>query len=343
MSSATSSPSKFSHLLPPSAFTHLVSQWLHEDAPRHDVGGFVVGDELQTASLFCKASGVLAGVPFAEAVMKEAGLTCEWLIPEGEYIEINSGDKKKRVLVARVSGPCRNLLLAERTLLNVLARASGVATQASRAVSIARSYNWDGCVAGTRKTTPGFGMVEKYALIVGGVDTHRMDLSHMVMLKDNHIWSVGSISQAVLKAKSVAGFSTKIEVECQSVEEAIEAAEAGADIVMLDNFAGESLGSAAEQVKAQFPNVLIEASGGITEETMHEYMFPCVDIISRGSLTQGYPTIDFSLKIDQKQPVVAPSEPKEDLLLPSLSQDEELGNSASDPRKRDSVDGFPLY
>jgi nicotinate-nucleotide pyrophosphorylase (carboxylating) len=117
------------------------------------------------------------------------------------------------------------------------------------------------------------------------------------MLKDNHIWSVGSITNAVVKAKSVAGFSTKIEVECQSIEEAKEAAEAGADIVMLDNFSCTALKEAAQIIKTTYPTLLIEASGGITEETMHEYMHPCIDIISRGSLTQGYPCIDFSLKV----------------------------------------------
>lgn len=130
-------------------------------------------------------------------------------------------------------------------------------------MSIAHSYNWEGFVAGTRKTTPGFKMVEKYALIVGGACTHRMDLSHMVMLKDNHIWSVGSITNAVHKAKQAAGFSSKIEVECQSVAEAMEAATAGADIVMLDNFSGEKLRSAAETIKRTFPSILIEASGVI--------------------------------------------------------------------------------
>jgi nicotinate-nucleotide pyrophosphorylase (carboxylating) len=152
-------------------------------------------------------------------------------------------------------------------------------------------------MAGTRKITPGFGKVEKYAMVVGGIATHRMDLSQMVMLKDNHIWSAGSITNAVVKARSAAGFSSKIEVECQSVEEAAEAAAAGADIVMLDNFTCDTIKAAADRVKAQFPHVLVEASGGITDETMQYYMHASVDIISRGSFTQGYACLDFSLKI----------------------------------------------
>jgi nicotinate-nucleotide pyrophosphorylase (carboxylating) len=102
--------------------------------------------------------------------------------------------------------------MAERTALNVMSRASGVASRSRMMSDIGKAAGWHGSVAGTRKTTPGFRIVEKYALVVGGVATHRQDLSQMVMLKDNHIWSAGSITSAVLKAKRVAGFSMKIEV-----------------------------------------------------------------------------------------------------------------------------------
>lgn len=117
------------------------------------------------------------------------------------------------------------------------------------------------------------------------------------MLKDNHIWSCGSIENAVKLARKASGFSQKIEVECQSLEEALEAAGAGADIVMLDNFEPERLKKDAKVFKEKFPNVLIEASGGITTETMPDFLCPEVDIVSQGKLTQGYPCIDFSLKI----------------------------------------------
>lgn len=151
---------------------------------------------------------------------------------------------------------------------------------------------------GTRKTTPGFRLVEKYSLLVGGVSTHRQDLSQMVMLKDNHIWSTGSITSAVQRARSAAGFSMKIEVEVQSIGEALEACAAGADIVMLDNFTPENAGLAAQQVKEHHPNILIEVSGGISEESVGSYLSPYVDILSMGSLTHGYFCVDFSLKID---------------------------------------------
>jgi hypothetical protein len=116
-------------------------------------------------------------------------------------------------------------------------------------------------VAGTRKTTPGFRQIEKYSLIVGGCAPHRYDLSQMVMLKDNHIWATGSITNAVKRAKAAAGFAMKIEVECQNEAEAVEACESGADIIMLDNFSSATLQEIVTRLKERFPNILIEASG----------------------------------------------------------------------------------
>ena len=125
----------------------------------------------------------------------------------------------------------------------------------------------------------------------------RYDLSSMVMLKDNHIWSMGSIEQSVLKARRVCGFSTQIEVECRSVNEALEACNSGANIVMLDNFDSKITEKSAQEVKKQFPHVIIEVSGGVTKENIQMYMTPSVDVISTSTLTQGYSTLDFSMKI----------------------------------------------
>ena len=154
-------------------------------------------------------------------------------------------------------------------------------------VDIARAQGWGGEVAATRKVTPGFRLVEKYAVLVGGASTHRMDLSHMVMLKDNHIWSTGSITASVERARSACGFSTKIEVECTSVQDGVEACEAGADVIMLDNFTAETLPRAAQTLKERFPQVIIEASGGISAEMLPDFFSPHVDIISQGDLTNG--------------------------------------------------------
>mmetsp|Transcript_12891 Transcript_12891/g.22274 ORF Transcript_12891/g.22274 Transcript_12891/m.22274 type:complete len:293 (+) Transcript_12891:209-1087(+) len=280
---------EFSHLLPPS-WKKVVQEWLQEDIPSFDRGGFVVGEEEMEAVLFGKTSGVLAGVPFFEEIFRQLDCKVRWELKEGDEFVAPK-------VVARVSGKARNILLGERSALDVLSLASGIASKSRRVVQLARSHGWHGRVAGTRKTTPGFRIVEKYALVVGGADTHRMDLSAMTMLKDNHIAAAASITNAVHQALQVGGFSVKVEVECSSVADAIEALDAGADIVMLDNHHPQQLKQGAAEVKSRHPRALVEASGGITEATIASYMSPNVDIISMGSLTQGVPPLDYSLKI----------------------------------------------
>lgn len=270
-----------------------MQRWLEEDLPGMDVGGFVVGDKAETALLYGKSSGIMAGRPFFEEVMKIVGCSVEWMIKDGDMIDTSDG----KVVLAKVRGPCRCILAGERTALNTISRCSGVATAAAEAVAEAKSHGWAGMVAGTRKTTPGFRIVEKYGLLCGGAATHRSDLSQMVMLKDNHIMSAGSITQAVALARRASGFSMKVEVEAGTYEAAAEAACAGADIVMLDNFTPTELKQVAARIKQQYPNVILEASGGITAATMHEYFDANIDVISRGTLTQGYPCLDFSLKV----------------------------------------------
>ncbi|KAF3351281.1 hypothetical protein VdG2_00788 [Verticillium dahliae VDG2] len=157
-----------------------------------------------------------------------------------------------------------------------------------------------GCTI-TWHTTPGFRLVEKYAMLVGGADAHRVDLSAMVMLKDNHVWSRGSITDAVRAAQSVAGFALKIEVEVQSEAEADEAIEAGADVVMLDNFTGDGVRVASRRLKEKWAgkkHFLLEVSGGLTIANAAQYVCPDVDIISTSSIHQGVGYVDFSLKID---------------------------------------------
>ncbi len=139
-------------------------------------------------------------------------------------------------------------------------------------------------------------------MIVGGCDPHRHDLSAMTMLKDNHIWSSGSITAAVHAAKAPAGFTVKVEVECQSQAEADEAIEAGADIVMLDNFSAEEMKDVAKALKTKWGSgtgrgPLIEISGGLTEENVEPYACDDIDIISTSSIHQGVKHVDFSLKL----------------------------------------------
>jgi len=292
---------EWSRLLTKGNIEKHVDFWLAEDTPNFDTGGFVVGDKQETALLYGKSHTVLAGVPFVNAVFDKLGCKVEWYLKEGAVIE---GSGKNKIVVAKVTGHASDILLGERTALNVISRASGVARCSAAVRAVAEKHGWHGEVAATRKTTPGFRLVEKYALLVGGISTHRYDLSSMVMLKDNHVWSTGSITNAVKKARSAVGFSTKIEVEVRDLEEGLEAGKAGADVIMLDNFDGPDgyiLGKEnAKKLKKAFPHVIIEASGGITLDTIANYFSPDVDVISMGSLTHGYPCADYSLKIQRE-------------------------------------------
>ncbi|XP_014849193.1 PREDICTED: nicotinate-nucleotide pyrophosphorylase [carboxylating] isoform X1 [Poecilia mexicana] len=283
------------HSIPTYSLTRLAREWLAEDTPNFDPAGVCVGSEEVEAKLLCKTPHtVLAGSPFFTAVFTEVGCTVDWMYQEGAVIGPDAV-----TVTAVVRGPARCLLLGERPALNCLSRASGIATRCSQLQLTAKSAGWHGEVAGTRKTTPGFRLVEKYAMLVGGTSMHRQDLSGMVMLKDNHVWASGSITEAVKVARSVCGFSSKIEVECRSTAEGREAAAAGADIVMLDNFQPQELHVAARDLKNEFPSLQIEASGGVTPENVASYFSSHVDIISLGCITQGCPVSDFSLKVQK--------------------------------------------
>mmetsp|Transcript_28664 Transcript_28664/g.60789 ORF Transcript_28664/g.60789 Transcript_28664/m.60789 type:complete len:331 (+) Transcript_28664:99-1091(+) len=311
-------------LLLPLHFKEEVRLFLKQDMPHYDVGAFVVGDRPAVAHLLAKTDGVLAGVPFFDAVFEELGCTVEWQAAEGALVgpghggcegageaatssaatasasfDATAAHFKGRQLVAVVKGPVHRLLQGERTALNILSRASGIAAETRKLVAEKERLGWHGQIAATRKVTPGFRLVEKYAVIVGGGVPHRMNLSDMVMLKDNHVWACGgSISEMVKRARTACGFSSKIEVECQKLEEALEAAEAGAEVVMLDNFPGAEAKVAARKLKERFPHGLtVEVSGGLTTETMGAYLCPDIDVVSFGRLTHGYGVVDFSLKV----------------------------------------------
>ncbi|KAJ5110771.1 hypothetical protein N7532_001306 [Penicillium argentinense] len=302
------------HLLPGN-YKRLITSWLEEDCPSFDYGGFVVGESESEARLLGKSKGIIAGIPFFDEVFSQLGCSIEWHIKEGESISLPTHH------CATVRGPIRSILLGERVALNILARCSGIASKSASMLAALRAQGWEGTLAGTRKTTPGFRVVEKYGILVGGADPHRHDLSHMTMLKDNHVWAcannrsaadggvddpssidsiAAAIPRAVQAAKSAGGFATKVEVECRSVEEANAAIGAGADVIMLDNFSSEGVRDAAKLLKSQWAGkraFLIEVSGGLTEENAAAYVCPDVDILSTSSIHQGTGIVDFSLKV----------------------------------------------
>lgn len=296
--------SPYANLLPTSgAWKQQITDYLQEDVPLFDFGAFVVGNKPETALLYMKQSGLISGVPFAAEVFKQCELSVEWKYHEQQYVSeeelLKHGGK---VVVAKVSGPANKILLAERTALNLLARSSGIATQLYRTKQLADKAGYTGLIAGTRKTTPGLRLLEKYSMLVGGVDTHRYDLSSMVMLKDNHITSTGSITKAVKSARSVCGFAVKVEVEVSTEQDAKEAIDAGADVIMLDNFSGAELQVVAQSLKLFYKDkkhlFLLECSGGLTLQNLSTYLCNDIDIYLTSSIHQGTGIIDFSLKID---------------------------------------------
>ncbi|AET38307.1 nicotinate-nucleotide diphosphorylase (carboxylating) Ecym_2592 [Eremothecium cymbalariae DBVPG len=292
---------EFKNLIPANgAWKQDITNWLQEDIPAFDFGGYVVGSNEKNATLYCKQPGILAGVPFLEEVFNQCGLSYTWLYEEGEYLDPSESSEGK-LPVADVRGEAKNLLMAERTALNILSRCSGIATASHNIITLARKAGYQGIIAGTRKTTPGLRRLEKYSMLVGGCDMHRYDLSSMVMLKDNHIWATGSITNAVQDARQVCGFSVKIEVECQSEAEADEAIQAGADIIMLDNFSGVSIRSTARSLKQKWADkkqFLLECSGGLKIDNLPEYLCNDIDIYSTSSIHQGTGVLDFSLKLN---------------------------------------------
>jgi len=243
----------------------------------------------------CLLSLAASAYSFTEVWQTIIFCRVEWHVAEG-----NTFEPVKHV--ATVRGKARHLLMGERIALNMLARCSGIATKSKRIKDLARSYGYKGIIAGTRKTTPGFRLVEKYGMLVGGIDTHRYDLSSMIMLKDNHIWSSGSITVAIQQARAVGGFSLLIDVEVGSEAEADEAIDAGADIVMLDNIEGSELINVARRLKEKWSGkrkFLFETSGNITETNLQGRAINEIDILSTSVVHQSVQHIDFSLKIQR--------------------------------------------
>jgi nicotinate-nucleotide pyrophosphorylase (carboxylating) len=260
-----------------------VERWLREDLGHHDVTNDVPGET--TGRLVAKESGVVAGLDAAEAVFEYLGVDVCERADDGTTVEAGE-------TVLRVSGPAVDVLRGERVAVNVAGHASGIATRTRRAVDTARQVSDEVRIAGTRKTTPGLRGIEKRAIAAGGGDTHRLDLSHMVMVKDNHVAEMG-MERAVERFRERVSFATKIEVEVESLAAAVDAVDAGADIVLLDNMPPEAVERAVQSVDGR---ALTEASGGITVDDVPDYAATGVDIISMGSLTHSASALDFSFR-----------------------------------------------
>ncbi|MHB9287830.1 carboxylating nicotinate-nucleotide diphosphorylase [Halobacteriales archaeon Cl-PHB] len=263
-----------------------IEAWLREDLGHHDVTNEVPGET--TGRLVAKEVGVAAGIDAATAVFDYLGVDVTDAVEAGTAVE--AGDT-----VLAVSGPARDVLRGERVAVNVAGHASGIATKTRAAVDAARQVDDEVRIAGTRKTTPGLRGVEKRAVVAGGGDTHRLDLSHMVMVKDNHVAEMG-LAGAITHFRERVSFATKIEAEVEQPADAPRAADAGADVVLLDNMDPETTAEAVDLLGAAHPDVLAEASGGITVADVLDYAATGVDIISLGSLTHSASSLDYSFR-----------------------------------------------
>ena len=243
------------------------------------------------AEVIAKEDGVVAGIEEATILAEYLGLKVEAKAADGEKI------KSKQVLM-HISGDAQTLLTVERTLLNLLSRMSGIATQTRTLTDIIKKNKSKTKIAATRKTAPGLNFFDKKAVAIGGGDPHRLHLDDMILIKDNHLAIVGGVEEAVKKAKANASFSKRIEVEVTTLEDTLVAAQAGADIVMLDNFSPKQAKEAAAKLrKAGYEKVLIEISGGVTAQNIVEYAGADVDVISMGALTHSVKALDISLEI----------------------------------------------
>ena len=271
---------------------------LTEDLGKGDVTTMLLipADSTAEAEVIARESGVIAGVEEAEVLAESLGLKVENLVSDGE--EVKTG----KVLM-KISGKTRTILAAERTILNILSRMSGVATATRKLVNKLKRRKLKTRVACTRKVAPGLLYFDKKAVLIGGGDTHRLCLDDMILIKDNHIAVVGSVEKAVKTAREKVSFSKKIEVEVTRVEDVLKAAKAGADIIMLDNFHPKQIEKAVKTLKKSgfYGKVLLEASGGITAKNILEFASTGVDVVSLGEITHSVKALNISLEITKTE------------------------------------------
>ncbi|NHN46990.1 carboxylating nicotinate-nucleotide diphosphorylase [Halostella sp. JP-L12] len=263
-----------------------VERWLREDLGHHDVTNDVPGET--SGRLVAKEAGVAAGLDAAEAVFEYLGVDAAARVGAGDRVEPGE-------TVLTCEGDAQSVLRGERVAVNVAGHASGVATKTRAAVDAAREVNDSVAVAGTRKTTPGLRGVEKRAVAAGGGDTHRLDLSHMVMVKENHAAELG-LEEAIARFREEASFATKVEAEVEDPADAARAAAAGADVVLLDNMTPEETATAVDRLREADADALAEASGGIAVGDVPAYARTGVDVISMGALTHSAPSLDYSFR-----------------------------------------------
>jgi nicotinate-nucleotide pyrophosphorylase (carboxylating) len=276
-------------MIEPWMIEDLIKTGLKEDITYLDAATdyLIPENHFSRAVLIAKAGGTLAGIDVFMQVFKiiDSAIDFKKVKKDGTIL-------KEEDIILEMSGRTRSILKGERLALNFLQRMSGIATMSKRFSDLCGTTRTR--IVDTRKTTPGLRILEKYAVTVGGCYNHRYNLSDAMMIKDNHIQAVGSIQEAVRRGREKLPHTMKIEVEVKNLDELEEAIASGADIVMLDNMDIETMKKAVQITKSR---VVLEASGGIKEETIAEVAQTGIDIISVGALTHSYDSLDISLLI----------------------------------------------
>ncbi|MCD6139382.1 MAG: carboxylating nicotinate-nucleotide diphosphorylase, partial [Thermococcus sp.] len=260
-------------------------RFLEEDVPFGDVTSeAVIPEDLEAeAVIIAKQDGVIAGLEEAKVLFEHFGVKVELKAKDGDEV-------KKGTVVIKLKGNARKILLVERTALNIIGRMSGIATQTRKLVEKIRTVSPKVRVAGTRKTL--LKPLDKKAILIGNGEPHRFSLSDAILIKDNHLALV-PLEEAIKQAKAFSVYKI-VEVEVESVEDALKAAKAGADVIMLDNMTPEQITEVLEALKHEGfrDKVKIEVSGGITEENIQDYAKLDIDVISLGALTHSVKNFD---------------------------------------------------
>lgn len=271
----------------------LLRRALEEDGAEADITTLCTVPEQQQSrgSILARQAGVIAGLSIAATTFRllDDSVSIDLLVRDG--VSVQPGD-----VLARLSGPARSLLSAERVALNFLGRLSGIATLTAQCVCAVEGTH--ARILDTRKTTPGLRSLEKAAVLIGGGQNHRFGLSDGVLIKDNHIKAAGGIAQAIAAARHAAPHLLKIEIECETLAEVQQALAAHTDVVLLDNMDIQMMHNAVELIRKDAPLVLIEASGNIDTngERLRAVASTGVDFISLGALTHSAPNFDVSLE-----------------------------------------------
>lgn len=266
-------------------------RFIKEDAPFGDVtSDAIITDITCNAVIRVEQQGVIAGLKEASLLFSHFDISVKPLVKDGDMVR-----KKDSLMV--LNGNAKKILLIERTALNIIGRMSGIATQTKKMSDIVTAVNPSCRVAATRKTCPGFQVLDKKAVKIGGGDPHRMNLSDGILIKDNHLVLVPLVP-AIRAAKKVSAY-TKVEVEVETSDDALSASRAGADIIMLDNMSPEMITHTINMLKREGlrDNVIIEISGGIDEGALQTYAALEVDIISLGALTHSVRNLSVNLEI----------------------------------------------